>query len=119
MGIDANEARDRNASRRNRRRQSQPADWTSVSADAIRSAIVAASNAGGALRFGYTSDGGAYAVGIYGDGEPYTEFYTPSEDLDAALLDIMQSFIDLQDDIATSGAQKNGPEPRKKGPGRK
>jgi len=119
MGSDPNEARNRNASRRNRRRQSTPADWTGVSADAIKSAIVAASNAGGAIRFGYTSDGGAYAVGIYGDGDPYTEFYTPSEDLDAALLDIMQSFIDLADDLATGKVARTGQDTQKRGTGRK
>lgn len=119
MGADPNEARSRNARRRNRRRQSQPADWASVSADAIRSAIVAASNTGGALRFGYTSDGGAYAVGIYGDGDPYTEFYTPSEDMEAALLDIMQSFIDLADDQATAKVAKTGQDKPKSGAGRK
>lgn len=115
MGADPNETRNRTSSRRNRRRQGQPADWASVPADAIRSAVVAASATGGALRFGYTSDGGAYAVGIYGDGDPYTEFYTPSEDMEAALLDIMQSFIDLADDIATGKAAKNGPGASKTG----
>lgn len=119
MGSDPNEARNRTTTRRNRRRQSAPADWASVPADAIRSAIVAASNCGGALRFGYTSDGGAYAVGIYGDGEPYTEFYTPAEDMEAALLDIMQSFIDLADDQATARVAKSAQDTPKKGTGRK
>lgn len=114
MGKDAHEESQRTQRRRNRNRRGATADWSSVSAEAIRNAIVSASNTGGALRFGYTSDGGAYAIGIYGDGEPYTEFYTPTEDLDAALLDITETFLELADDIATGKAQKKAGKAEKK-----
>jgi hypothetical protein len=45
----------------------------------------AVTDAGCAVRFGTTRDGGALAVGYLGDGEPYTEYIRPSEDLDAYL----------------------------------
>lgn len=81
----------------------QAADWGSVDAEIIRSAIVAAAHAGGALRFGYSGDGGAYAVGIYGDGDkPYTEFIRPSENVDGILRDIESLFLD----ISTENGQK-------------
>lgn len=37
-------------------------------------ALTAVTNKSGALRIGLTRDGGALAVGIYGDNEPYTEY---------------------------------------------
>lgn len=50
---------------------------------------------GGALRFGYSRDGGAYAVGIYGDGEPYTEFVRPGEDMDSFLEEVCELFANM------------------------
>lgn len=72
------------------------ADWAQASPELLQSAICAAAKIGGALRFGYSRDGGAYAVGIYGDGEPYTEFVKPSEDIDGFLRDVEELFGDLE-----------------------
>jgi len=82
--------------RRRRRGQGTPADYGSVDGELIKAAITAAAITGGALRFGYSRDGGAFAIGIYGDGEPYTEFVRPSENLD----DTLESIIELFDGIA-------------------
>lgn len=71
-------------------RTSEPADWATQRADVILALITAVSTTGGAVRFGYTRDGGAYAVGFYGDGEPYTEYIRPNEDVDAALLAMLE-----------------------------
>lgn len=72
------------------------ADWSKVDAENIRSAIVSAANAGGALRFGYSSDGGAFALGIYGDGDkPYTEFIRPSENMEGVLTELEALFNDI------------------------
>lgn len=57
------------------------ADWASVDAEKVIRAIAAVGAAGGAIRFGYTRDGGAYAIGIMGDGDPYTEYLRPSDDV--------------------------------------
>jgi len=75
---------------------SMPADWGSVDAELLRRAIAAASGASGALRFGYTQDGGAYALGIYGDGpDPYTEYVRPGDDIEVMLTDIADVFEEM------------------------
>lgn len=84
-----------------RRGQDGTADWTSADATKLQRAIVAASATGGALRFGYTSDGGAYAVGIYGDGAPYTEYISPHQDVDITLEAIIDLFEAIADERAT------------------
>jgi hypothetical protein len=80
------------------RRGNATADWASVDAAAISRAIVAASNASGALRFGYTPDGGAFAIGIYGDGDRYTEYVKPSENVEEVLSAIVELFESILDD---------------------
>lgn len=77
------------------------ADYESASAELLKRAIVAAANTGGALRFGYTSDSGAYAIGIYGDGTPYTEYISPAQDLDITLALVIDLFNSIADDQAT------------------
>jgi hypothetical protein len=60
----------------------ETADWATVDADAIRECISAVGSIGGAVRYGYTRDGGCYAVGIYGlEKEPYTEYPRPGTDI--------------------------------------
>lgn len=76
------------------------ADWSSVESDAIRDAISAAAFTGGALRFGYSRDGGAYAIGIYGDGEPYTEWIKPGESVEEILGEIRELFEAIKDEQA-------------------
>lgn len=75
-----------------RRTKELGADYDEADAAKLRRAISAAASVGGALRFGYSRDGGAYAVGIYGDGDPYTEFVRPSEDFDLFLDEIVDLF---------------------------
>ena len=101
------------ASRGVRRAGSSAADWGAADGDTLIRAVEAAAIVGGALRFGYSRDGGAYAIGIYGDGEPYTEFIRPAEDINAFLLDITQLFIDIRDGI---GPNKDAPQSRKSPP---
>jgi hypothetical protein len=50
---------------------------------------------GGALRLGYSRDGGAYAVGVYGDGDPYTLYHPPEDDIDALLAKIENAFSEI------------------------
>lgn len=92
----------RNKSRGLNRKSSDVADWGTADSGLLSRAICAAAITGGALRFGYSRDGGAYAVGIYGDGEPYTEFLKPGEDLDTFLTDIESLFIDIADELKRS-----------------
>jgi len=54
------------------------ADWRIIENVALVELIQAACETGGAIRFGVTRDGGAYALGVYGDGpDPYT-LYAPT-----------------------------------------
>lgn len=70
------------------------ADWQGVNADGILRAIAVVAYRGGALRFGYTRDGGAYAVGIYLGGDHFTEYIRPNEDIDGYLANLAD---DMQD----------------------
>lgn len=70
---------------RRRRTIADEADWSSVDAGLLRRVIDAVAQTGGAARFGYSRDGGAYAVGIYGDGKPFTEFCPAPADVESWL----------------------------------
>ena len=97
MGKDANEERERKGSRGLNRNRGAGADWQTVDGELLKRAIASASNAGGCLRLGYTRDGGAYAIGIYGDGDVYTEFANDQQSLEEVLTAICQLFDDLLD----------------------
>jgi hypothetical protein len=59
-----------------------PADWAEVSADSIRDCIVQIGAIGGAVRFGYSRDGGAYSIGVYGlETQPFTDYLRPGDDV--------------------------------------
>ena len=93
--IEKSQAR-RNQKRESKRRvsygQGSTADWSTASPALIQRAIACISRAGGAVRFGYTRDGGAYAIGIMGDGEPYTEYVRPSESVDEYLAALIEQW---------------------------
>lgn len=96
MGRSAVEERERKGKSRGlKRNRGAVADWASVDSELIRDAITAAGVRGGALRFGYTSDGGAFSIGIYGDGSPYNEYCRPSEDVEQLLRDVIELFSEL------------------------
>ena len=69
-----------------------PADWGSVDGTLLTRAVAAVAKRGGALRLGYTRDGGAYAIGIYGDGDPFTEYLPPSDDMDLYLKGLIEDY---------------------------
>jgi len=77
--------REQKQNRNHWRGTGEQADWGAVDGAAIHAAVVAATNCGWAVRFGYTRDGGAYTLGVLGDGEPYTEYVRPTEDIHLAL----------------------------------
>lgn len=61
------------------------ADWASVDPSLMLYAVAAVAARGGAVRFGYTRDGGAYAVGVYDNGDNETDYIRPSEDINGYL----------------------------------
>lgn len=81
-----------------RRRQSRgsinPADWASINPDIIQRAIATVGRSGGAIRFGYTRDGGSYAIGILGDGDPYTEYLRPTDDVEAYFEQLIEDWAE-------------------------
>lgn len=68
------------------------ADWESVDGVLLAKLVATLALDNGAVRFGYTRDGGAYAIGIYGDGEPYTVYVSPKEDLNEWIKDTIEDF---------------------------
>lgn len=81
--------------RRNGKLANEVADWQQANAELVLRAIAVVGYRGGAIRFGYTRDGGAYAIGIYLGGDHFTEYVRPSEDID--------SYLDrLANDVADS-----------------
>lgn len=77
------------------------ADWATAACDSIQRLVTTVTSRGGAVRLGYTRDGGAYAVGFYYGSEATTEYCRPSEDLEAFL----QEWIDFYEDLPYSGGK--------------
>lgn len=74
--------------RRGKRGSSEPVSWEAVDSDIVAGLVIAVTSQGGAVRFGLSRDGTALAVGILGDGEPYTEWFRPSDDIEGNLVDM-------------------------------
>ena len=96
MGKDRNEQRKNTLSTLTGKKASKAtADWSGVNGSILLNAIATISARGGALRFGYTRDGGAYALGIYLDGEHETVYLRPDEDIDHYLADFAENLRGL------------------------
>lgn len=95
------------------RHSGQVADWESCNHGILAKAIATAALTGGALRFGYSRDGGAYAVGIYGDGDTYTVWCSPSQDLDEFLVDITELFEAIRDEQMGARGLDSDAKPKK------
>lgn len=79
------------------------ADWSSADSKTLLDLIAAVTGRGGAVRFGYTRDGGAYSLGLYYGTESTTEYCRPGEDLGAFLSKWAEFYRDL-DPISKTGA---------------
>jgi hypothetical protein len=83
----------RNESKQKRYGSSQPkgeADWSAVNSQLIASAITAITRSGGALQFGYTRDGGAFALRIYDNGDVYPIYLPHVDDIEGVLHEIIE-----------------------------
>lgn len=67
-------------------------DYAGVDAELLLRTIARVAARNGALRFGYSRDGTQYAVGVYGDGDPYTLWSQSYEELDRLLAAIGDGF---------------------------
>lgn len=68
------------------------ADWRTADSEMLLAAICAVSSEGGALRFGYSKDGGAYNVAVYDGGEITNEYVGATEDVSVLLRRIYETF---------------------------
>lgn len=71
--------------RRQGKLNNEVADWQGADPELVLRAIAVVGYRGGAIRFGYTRDGGAYAIGIYLGGDHFTEYVRPNEDINGYL----------------------------------
>jgi hypothetical protein len=68
------------------------ADWATVEPVSLINLVAHVTGYGFAVRFGYSRDGGAYAVGMIGDGDPFTEYCRATEDINVFLDDISRDY---------------------------
>lgn len=68
------------------------ADWASVDGSLVVRAVAAIGVGGGALRLGYTRDGGAYAIGIYDGDNKETIYVSPNDDVEETLREIARYY---------------------------
>jgi hypothetical protein len=95
MGTDSNEQGARRLHRpRGENKVVGTADWALADSALLIKVICKVGIKHGAIRLGYTRDGGAYSVGVYAGDEYFTDYVRPGEDIDAYLQDLLQSFED-------------------------
>jgi len=102
---DSKREADKPQQRSNRRRNrgtNSTAEWGDANAEKVLACISAIARNGFAIRFGYTRDGGAFAIGVVGDGDPYTEYVRPNEDIDLYLDGLLLDYEDGSRPIVTS-----------------
>lgn len=68
------------------------ADWANASAESVLQLVCLVGLQGGAVRFGYTRDGGAYSVGIYLGENSKTYYCNESEGINEQLQDLISYF---------------------------
>ena len=72
------------------------ADWMSADAELLQKTIPKAAFRHCALRFGYTRNNGAYAIGVYAGVQYFTDYVRPSESIDDYLTDLCASLDDYE-----------------------
>lgn len=77
------------------------ADWGGATATLLVKLVETVASRGGAVRFGYTRDGGAYAVGFYYGIDHETAYCRPGEDLD----DFMKEWIEFYENLPNTGGK--------------
>jgi hypothetical protein len=72
-----------------------PADYAGVNREVLFDLILTATSKGGAIRLGYTRDGGAYAIGLYYGDDYSTQYIRPGEDFVDRVLGFTRMFESL------------------------
>lgn len=68
------------------------ADWANASAEDVLSLVCAVGVEGGAVRLGYTRDGGAYSIGIYLGGDSKTYYCNDAEGIQDFVRELRKEF---------------------------
>jgi hypothetical protein len=76
----------------NKRPGGSVADWHNATPEQIHRLICAVTVAGGAVRFGYTRDGGAYSIGLYLGEDSKTYYCNEAEGIDEQLQELTDHF---------------------------
>ena len=83
--------------RQSERAQRSAVDILAIDGDLFLKCIEVICSREGAIRLGLSRDGGAYAIGIYGDGDPYTEYVGAGEDINEYFAKLAEYFRELGD----------------------
>jgi len=104
MGRDKNEMRDGPRRPVLHSQSLTVSDWEGVNEKLLVHAIGIVSRKGGALRLGYTRDGGAYAIGVYAGANYWTDYLRPTDDPEEYLQSLIESFEEYDPKDAGSQA---------------
>lgn len=89
--------RDEVRAERDRQRSIRAAvDIQSIDPTLLLTVVEAAVAIDGAIRIGASRDGGAFAIGIYGDGDPHTEYVGGDEDINEYLTALREYLIAIR-----------------------
>jgi len=90
-----NSLQQRREERRKSRGKNSVCDWANADPQRIVALIQAVTAQNGLCSFGYTRDAGAYTLTVILDGERYTDYCRPTEDVDSFLDDLREDYTDL------------------------
>lgn len=94
--MEGKNAKSRNNKRRRNLVPARTVSITDVDWEGFSVSLSQILNRGGAVRLGATRDGGAWAIGVYGDGStPYTEYVRPEEDINKYFSDLGAFFAEM------------------------
>lgn len=68
------------------------ADWRNANPDTALRLVCAVASQGGAVRYGYTRDGGAYSIGIYMGEDSKTYYCNEAEGINEQLTELAEYF---------------------------
>jgi len=78
----------------NQRAGSSVADWANASTTLVHALVCVVGVAGGAVRFGYTRDGGAYSIGLYLGDDSKTYYCNEADGIDEQLRFLIERLSD-------------------------
>ena len=82
------------------------ADYKTATPGWLAAAIIAVTQAGGAIQFGYSRDGGVYTIVILMDGEIDKNYVKQSEGIDNFCEELWTDFAGTEEPVDTEGVGK-------------